>query len=228
VGPKYKQGKNKLEFLNFFIKSYPLLLYGLEFTLIIWVSCICFGSIFGLILALGRIYGNKLIYSFCTWYIELFRGTPMLIQILLIYLGLPDIGIVLRPIIAAILAAILNTAAYQAEYFRGSIQGIKIGQIIAARSLGMNKYKAIRYIILPQALRYVIPQWSNEVIIQLKDTSLAFAIGVPELMAQAKIIGFTSFRYLEIFSIAAFFYLFIVTIVAKLLSILERMTKIPT
>lgn len=216
-----------MEFFRFFIESYPSLLYGLEFTLIIWVTCICFGSIFGLMLSLGRVYGNKIIYSICTWYIEFFRGTPMLIQILLIYLGLPDVGIVLRPLVAAITAAILNTAAYQAEYFRGSIQAVKSGQVIAAKSLGMNKYKAIRYVILPQALRYVIPQWSNEVIIQLKDTSLAFAIGVPELMAQAKIIGFTSFRYFEIFLIAAFLYLIIVTIVAHLLSILQIRTKIP-
>ncbi len=216
-----------VSFFEFAWASLPALLRGTGITLTIWVICISIGTLFGILLSLGRVYGNKPIYRLSTIYVEIFRGTPMLAQMLIIYLGLPDIGIILQPIVAASIAIALNTAAYQAEYFRGAIQTIPTGQMIAARSIGMSKKKAILYIILPQALRLSIPQWSNEVILELKFTSIAFAIGVPELMAQAKIIGFRTFRYFEIFAIAAFIYLFLVTVFTQLLDILEKKVKIP-
>jgi polar amino acid transport system permease protein len=145
----------------------------------------------------------------------------------IIYLGLPDIGIILRPIVAASISIALNTAAYQAEYFRGAILSVEIGQMQAARSLGMTKATAIRKIILPQAFRISMPQWSNEVILELKMTSIAFAIGVSELMAQAKAIGFRTFRYIEIFTLAAIIYLIIVSFFSLLLDRVEKKFKIP-
>jgi polar amino acid transport system permease protein len=145
----------------------------------------------------------------------------------IIYLGLPDIGIVLRPLVAASISISLNTAAYQAEYFRGAILSVESGQMAAARSLGMSKLKAVHKIVLPQALRLAIPQWSNEVILELKMTSIAFAIGVSELMAQAKAIGFRTFRYIEIFVVVAIIYLIIVTFFSTLLDVAERKLKIP-
>jgi polar amino acid transport system permease protein len=217
-----------VNFFEFAWDSLPALLYGTGITLLIWIICITGGTIVGLLLCLARLYGSKIIYGFATVYIELFRGTPMLVQMLVIYFGLPDIGIVLQPIVAVSLAIGLNTAAYQAEYFRGAVQSISSGQMIAARSIGMTKFKAIRHIILPQALRLVIPQWSNEVILELKFTSIAFAIGVPELMAQAKIIGFRTFRYFEIFLLAAFIYLVLVSLFTFALDLLEKKVRIPT
>lgn len=214
-------------FFEFAGASLPALLEGTAITLQIWVLCMSGGTILGLLLALGRVYGDRAIYALCTGYIELFRGTPMLVQMFFIYLGFPDIGIVLRPIASASIAIGLNTAAYQAEYFRGAIQSIRAGQMVAARSIGMSRAQAILHIILPQALRIVIPQWSNEAILEMKFTSIAFAIGVPELMARAEAIGFRSFRYFETFLIAAFIYLTLTTICAQLLDMLADKLRIP-
>lgn len=214
-------------FIDFAFESLPALLRGTLITLELWVICIFLGTLLGLLLSLCRVYGKGFTYILSTGYIELFRGTPQLIQMFIIYLGLPDLGIVLRPIIAASISIALNTAAYQAEYFRGAILSVEIGQMTAARSLGMDKFNAIRKIILPQALRLVIPQWSNEVILELKMTSIAFAIGVSELMAAAKAIGFRTFRYFEIFILVAIIYLIIVTFFTWLLDCAEQKMKIP-
>jgi len=139
----------------------PVLLEGTILTLQMWAWCMLGGTILGLLLGLSRVYGNKPIYALSTGYIELFRGTPMLVQMLFVYFGLPEIGILLTPLAAASIALGMNTAAYQAEYFRGAIQSIDAGQVLAARSLGMTQTQVICNIILPQALRRVIPQWSN-------------------------------------------------------------------
>jgi len=205
----------------------PALLQGTVVTLEIWIVCITSGAVLGIFLALGRIYGNKVIYSAVTAYIEVFRGTPQLVQMFVIYLGLPDIGIVLRPIVAAMVAIGLNTAAYQAEYFRGAIQSVQRGQMVAARAIGMTRLQAIYHVILPQALRIVIPSWSNEAILELKMTSIAFAISVVELMAQAKTIGFRTFRYFEIFMLAALIYYILVSVVSFVLNRISAKVHIP-
>jgi len=215
------------DFIAFAKASMPALLQGTWVTLELWVICISLGTILGVLLSLCRVYGRGIVYHGSTGYIELFRGTPQLVQMFIIYLGLPDIGIVLRPIVAASISIALNTAAYQAEYFRGAILSVEIGQMQAARSLGMTKTKAIWKIILPQAFRISMPQWSNEVILELKMTSIAFAIGVSELMAQAKAIGFRTFRYTEIFILAAIIYLVIVSFFSLVLDRVEKKFKIP-
>jgi len=214
-------------FFEFARASLPALLEGTAVTLQIWAWCMLGGTILGLLLALGRVYGNKTIYVLSTGYIELFRGTPMLVQMLFVYFGLPEIGVMLTPVIAASIALGMNTAAYQAEYFRGAIQSIKAGQMVAARSLGMTKTQVISYIVLPQALRIVIPQWSNEPILLLKYSSIAFAIGVPELMARAQMIGYSTFRFFDAFLLAALIYLVLTTILAQFLDMLEKRVRIP-
>lgn len=216
-----------MSFIDFAIESMPALLQGTLVTLEIWIVCISIGAVIGVFLALGRIYGNRLVYGATTTYIEIFRGTPQLVQMFIIYIGLPDIGLVLRPIVAAMIAIGLNTAAYQAEYFRGAIQSVQQGQMKAARAIGMSKMQAIFHIILPQALRMVIPSWSNEVILELKMTSIAFSISVVELMAQAKTIGFRTFRYFEIFILAAIIYYILVALVSFILDLLSAKFHIP-
>lgn len=209
-------------FLRFALQSLPALLEGTEYTLIIWIVSVTFGFFLGLNLAVMRVYGNRLWYMLSTGYIELIRGTPMLVQMFIVYLGLPDLGIVFTPVTAAMIAIGINTAAYQAEYFRGGIRSVRSGQMIAARAIGMSRRQAILYIILPQALRLALPQWSNEVILELKFTSIAFAISVPELMGRAKVIGANTFRYFQIFIVAAFIYLALVSIVTVGLSLVEK------
>ncbi|MCK5030755.1 MAG: amino acid ABC transporter permease, partial [Thermoplasmatales archaeon] len=158
-------------------------------TLLLTALSLAFGFILGIALALGRVYGNRLISWICIGYIEIIRGTPLLVQLFILYFGFPSLGIRLTPLEAAIIGLSLNSGAYQAEYLRGSIQSIESGQMIAARTLGMNTIKSIRNIILPQALRISIPAWSNELIYLLKYTSIAYIIQVEELTAEGKFIA---------------------------------------
>ena len=147
------------------------------------------GFVIGLLAALARVYGGRYLKAISILYIELFRGTPLLVQLFLIYFGLPDLGITLDRMTAAYIAMSLNSGAYQAEYFRGAIQSIGSGQMMAARAIGLKRSQAIWNIILPQALRMVIPAWSNEPVSLLKSSAVAFLIAVPDLMTQAKSIA---------------------------------------
>lgn len=205
----------------------PRLLAGLATTFQLTVLAIALGLAGGILFALGRVYGNKPIYWLSTAYVQFVRGTPVLVQLFLIYYGLPVFEIRLDSLTAAIVGLGLNSAAYQAEYFRGAIQAISRGQMLAARAIGMTNLQAIRYIILPQALRLVIPPWSNELIYTLKYSSVAFIIGAPELMATGQIIASRNFRYFEVFLIIAFIYLICVLVISKLLDIAEQKLKIP-
>lgn len=216
-----------MEFFRFAWEILPALIGGLKVTLWLTLIGISIGTALGTVLALGKIYGNKLVRWLTGSYIELFRGTPLLVQLFILYYGLPAWGLRLSPEMAAIIGLGLNSGAYSAEYFRGAIQSINEGQMTAARSMGLTKSKAIIYIILPQALRLAIPSWSNELIYLLKYTSLAYIINAPELMGQAKIIGAESFRYFEVFSVVALIYLVIVLILTRVLDWVEKALKIP-
>ena len=140
----------------------------------------------------------------------------------IVYQGLPQVGIIFSPITAAMVAIGINTAAYQAEYFRAGIRSVRPGQLAAGRAIGLTRIQTIGHIVLPQAWRIALPQWSNEVIIELKYTSVAFAISVPELMGQAKMIGANSFKYFQIFLVAALIYLVLVSAVTLVLDRVER------
>ncbi len=173
----------------------PQLGRGLLTTLEITALCIALGAVLGLTLAVLRVYGRGPLYWLSSLYVQFFRGTPLLVQLFMVYYGLPSWGIVLSPFASSVLALGLNTAAYQAEYFRGAIQAIPQGQMLAARALGMSRWLAVRSIILPQALRLAIPGWSNEFSSVIKDTTLASAIGVVEVFKRA---SFIYQRYYEL------------------------------
>lgn len=216
-----------MSFLSLSYQIMPGLLKGAVVTLELTVCSISLGFILGVALALGRLYGKRPVSLFCTGYIEFFRGTPLLVQLLILYYGLPPYGIRLSSFVAGILGLGLNSAAYQAEYFRGAIQSVSQGEIMAARAIGMSRFKAIVNIILPQMFRIVIPSWSNELIYTLKYSSVAYMIGAPELMAQAKFIAAQNFRYFEVFLVVAFIYLIAVVVLSRILSVLEKRVRIP-
>lgn len=216
-----------VSFFNYAIEILPDMLSGAWVTIQLSIVCITVGILFGMILGVARVYSTRFIYWMVTAYVEFLRGTPCLLQLFFIYYGLGDMGILLKPILAAGIALGINTSVYQAEYFRGAIQSIKPGQMVAARAMGLGKWEAIRYVILPQALRLVIPSSSNEIIYMFKYTSIAFAVGVPELLAQADITGAMNFRYFESYLVAAIFYIVMVFIVAKLMSIVEKKAYVP-
>lgn len=151
----------------------------------------------------------------------------MVVQLFIIYFGLPDLGILIDRIPAAIIALGINSSAYQAEYFRGAIQSIDSGQMMAAEALGMTKKQAVRHIILPQALRIVLPPWSNEVIYMVKYTSVAFLIAVPELMARGKMIISWTFKPLEVLFWVGVIYVIVLSIIAKIVDLVELKISIP-
>lgn len=206
---------------------FPPLLDGLAVTLRLIVFSIPLGYICGVLIAVGRVYGNKLISSFCILYTLFFRGTPLLVQLFILYFGLPSINIFLSPFAAAVIGFILCSGAYHSEYIRGSIQSIKSGQMMAAEALGMTKLQAIMSIILPQALRRSIPGCSNEIIYLVKYSSLAFMVTCIELTGAGKIIASRYFEYTLVFLVVGAIYLFMVSIVTKGLNSLEKKLEIP-
>ena len=206
---------------------FPPVLEGALVTLKLIALSIPLGLILGILIAVGRVYGNKFISSFCTVYTLFFRGTPLLVQLFILYFGFPSIGIFFSPFAAAVIGFILCSGAYHSEYIRGAIQSIKIGQMMAAEALGMTRAKAILYIILPQALRRAIPGCSNEIIYLIKYSSLAFMVTCVELTGVGKIIASRYFEYTLVFAVVGAIYLLIVSVVTKILNILEKKLEIP-
>ena len=208
------------------INSLPQLMDGLKYTVGLTIFSLILGSALGIGMAMGRSYGKRPLAFFIYIYEKVFRGIPLLVLFFLLYFGLPEIGLNLDAFSAAILGLSLRSAAYQAQIYRSAINSIPKGQIAAALSVGMSKLKAIRYIILPQVLRLSIPGWSNELTIVLKDTSIAFGIGVVELMRQGRYIYSVHFDLvLPVLLLIALIYLIIVISINKGLSYLEKKYK---
>jgi polar amino acid transport system permease protein len=159
-----------------------------------------------LIAALGRLSANGLAYGISTFYTSFFRGTPLLLQIMLVYLGLPQIGIVISPIPAAMIALSLCYGAYSAEIFRAGIAGVGKGQREAARALGLRETAIMWLVVLPQAMRLIVPPLGNQFIAMLKDSSLVSILGAWELMYMARTHGRAEFKYMEMLITAAMIY----------------------
>lgn len=205
----------------------PDLLQGMVTTIELTLVALALGILIGLPAALGRVYGGNLLRRISVAYIELFRGTPLLVQLFVVYYGLPDLGLTLSRLAAAFITLGLNSGAYQAEYFRGAIQAVGSGQMTAGRAIGMTKLQTIRYIILPQAIRLAIPAWSNEAISMVKYTSVVFLIAVPDLMGKAKILAGRYFNPIEIYLTVALIYIILVAIATWLMRNLERSLQTP-
>lgn len=180
----------------------------------VWLSVISMllGLGLGIVAALMKMYGNAILRYTAEFYIWLFRGTPVLIQLIIIYTGLPQLGIRLTVIESAILGLALNEGAYLAEIIRAGIMSVDKGQDDAARSVGMKWTQRMRYVILPQATRTIIPPLGNQFNGMLKTTSLASVISMEELMRSAQMLAQINFRVLEVYSVAALWYLLLVTI----------------
>jgi polar amino acid transport system permease protein len=213
-----------LEILRRFL---PEFLKGAAVTLELTAVGLALGFTLGLALALMRAYGPKWLRMIAIGYIELFRGTPLLVQLFLIYYGLPSMGLTLSQSMSAYLALGLNSASYQAEYLRGAIQSIGESQMTAGRAIGLTRWQTIRFIIMPQALRLVIPAWSNEPISLLKTSAVVFLIAVQDLMARGKRAASITYNPIGSYLAIAVIYLVIVFAMDALLKYLERKTRIP-
>jgi polar amino acid transport system permease protein len=205
----------------------PKLAEGLLLTVEITAVCVAIGIVLGTLLAAGRVYGRRWLRLVCSVYIEFFRGTPLLVQVFIVYFGLPSVGVTLSAFTSAALALGLNTAAYQAEYLRGALQAVGSGQLQAARSVGMPLRQAVWSVVFPQAFRIVLPAWSNELIQMLKYSSIVFTITLYDLMGMGKKLAAKYFTYLEVFLVVALFYLAVVLILTQFLNLLERRTRLP-
>ena len=201
----------------------PALLQGLYYTLLVSVVGIGIGFIIGAFVGLGRITKFKPLYYLSTWYVEIIRGTPVLVQAIWIYFALPlIIGYTLPSLIAGFIVIALNSGAYIAEIVRGAVQSVDKGQMEAGRSLGMNRNLTMLNVIWPQAFKRMIPPLGNQFIISIKDTSLLSVILVPELIFQGRMIAASHFNAVEIYTTVAAFYLIITLTLSKVLSIVEK------
>ena len=208
------------------INKFPLLLRGAVITLEIAALGTFIGIIFGTLLGLGHRSKNSLIRILVTIYVTIMRGTPMLIQIFIVYYVLPQIGLGLPRFWAAALAIGFNSAAYISQIIKAGIQSVGFGQIEAAQVMGFSKWQITRFIILPQAFAVVLPALGNELITLIKDSSLASTIGVAELTREASQISSATYDYMSIYLAVAFIYLVMTFSLSQLVRYLEkRMTK---
>jgi len=215
--------------LNLVWQGLPSLLSGTLVTIILTIYFLALGFLLGLLLALGRVYGSRFLQLLVIRPFErFFRAVPALVLLFLFYFGSSFFRVDISAFMAAVLAMGLRSAAYQSEIFRGAIQSIGEGQMRAARSIGMNMLQSIRYVILPQALRLSIPPWTNEYAVVLKDSSLAYAVGVTELLRQGRYIVARTFgNALLIYTVCALIYFMLVFVGNQFLRILEEKYKIP-
>lgn len=212
---------------NLVVKSFPLLLLGAGVTIQITALSVGFGLLIGMFVGIARLSKVKLIKFLATVYVDFIRGTPLLVQIFLIYFALPMIvGKRIDPFIAAITACSVNSGAYVAEIFRAGIQSIDKGQMEAGRSLGMTWAQTMRFIILPQAFKRIIPPLGNEFIAMLKDSSLVSVIGFEELTRRGQLIIARTYGSFEIWLTVAFIYLVMTLTISRLVDYLERRYKI--
>src|SRR5258708_1998250 len=181
-------------------------------TLGIAVGSLCFGIIVGLILALSQEAKNRAANALAIGYLWLFRGTPALFQIIFVFNVLPQFGITLSSFASGVVALAMNEGAYMAEIVRSGLQAVGRGQRTAARALGLKEWQVMRYVVLPQALRIIIPPTGNQFIGMLKLSALVSAVAVEELLLVANQAASANFRYLEALSAAGIYYLIFTTV----------------
>lgn len=208
--------------LDLLRQSAPLLLKGAGYTIILSVIGMSIGIALGFVLALMRLSRSALLRWPAAVYVSAFRGTPLLVQLFLIYYGLPEFGIEMPPLVAAGIGFSLNVAAYSCEILRSAIADVDKGQWEAASVLGMSRSQTLRRVILPQAARTAVAPLSNSFISLVKDTSLAATIQVPELFRQAQLITARTYEIFTMYLAAAAIYWILSTLLAAAQARLER------
>lgn len=208
---------------NLIIQAFPLLLMGAGVTIEITAVSVAIGFLIGLFVGVARISRVKILRVLAAVYADCIRGTPLLVQIFLIYFALPMvIGERINPFVAAVAACGINSGAYVSEIFRAGIQSIDPGQMEAGRSLGMTWGQTMLYVILPQAVRNILPPLGNEFIAMLKDSSLVSVIGFEELTRRGQLIIAQTYGSFEIWLTVAAIYLVMTLGIARLVALLER------
>ncbi|OAJ75611.1 cysteine ABC transporter permease [Brevibacillus sp. SKDU10] len=201
---------------------FPLLKAGILFTIPLTLVSFIIGLILAFFTSIARLSTNKLLYGISSFYVWVIRGTPLLVQLFIIFYGLPKLGVTIDPFPAAIIGFSLSVGAYNSEVIRAAIQSVPKGQWEAAYTIGMTKNQARRRIILPQALRVAIPPLGNSFISLVKDTSLAATITVTEMFQISQQITAMTYEPLVLYCEVAIIYLFFSTILSALQSRVEH------
>lgn len=204
------------------VESIPFLAKGAVYTVQVSVLAIVFGLVLGWILGLVAVSGVRWLRAITWGYVQFIRGTPLLVQIFLIYFGLPALGLNIPAYWSGVIALGLNSAGFQAEIVRAGIESIDRGQTEAARSIGMSSFQTLLFILVPQTIRRVIPPLTNELITLTKSSSLLSAIAVLELTHAGQAIIARTFAPFEIYAAVAVFYLVLIAVLSRGSALLER------
>jgi len=205
----------------------PALNEGLVMSVKLIIPSVFLGLIFGIILGAVRTYGAMPLQKLGDGFVAIFRGTPLVCQLFILYFGLPNIGIYLEPYEAAVLGFTFCTASYQSEYIRGGLKAVKRGQFLAAQALGFTTFQSLLWVVIPQAVRRALPGIGNEIIYLIKYSSLAYVVTCVELTGQGKIVASETFRFTEVFMVVGAYYLALVTVASFILRKVERRIAIP-
>lgn len=208
--------------LEFFFRILPELLKGASLTVQLTAFALTFGTIIGLFTGMARISSYKIFHIPSTIYVEFIRGTPLLVQIMIVYYGLPSLGFNFDQFTSGVIALSINCGAYVGEIFKAGIKSIKKGQSEAAISLGLNYFQKMRHVILPQATRNILPALGNEFIILIKDSSLVSVIAISELLRRGMIIYSRTFDAWTPLLGVAFVYLCMTIPLSRVVGLLEK------
>ena len=199
---------------------------GTAYTLAVTLVALPLGLIIGSIFSFLHVYGGKVLTRILTVYSTIMRGIPQIVLLFILYFTMSG-AINLSPFWAGSISLGIVSSAYQMEIIRGAILSVSGGQMMAARALGLSKVQAIIHIILPQTIRLAIPPWSNEAAIVIKDSSLVYALGVPEILRRAELISASSRQPFLAYTAAAVIYFLLVFVTNRLLDVLEKRMRIP-
>ncbi|MEC0232254.1 amino acid ABC transporter permease [Paenibacillus alba] len=209
--------------LQVILEALPMLLKGALITFKIVIIALPIAFLIGLISGLMNVSSSRILRALATFYVDIIRGTPLLVQVFFVYFGLPAfLDIRIEAEVAGIIAISLNAGAYISEIFRAGIISINKGQMEAARSLGLSKWLTMRLVILPQAIRRMIPAYVNQFIVSIKDTSLLSVIGINELTQSGEIIISANYRAFEIWGVVGIIYFMIIYALSRLARVFER------
>ena len=213
-------------------EAMPLLLEGLKLTVIVSLVSIAIGMVIGLVTCLMKMSSNVVLKGIANVYIWIIRGTPMLVQALIVFFGMPQlIQLTINPnfrmdaLTAGIITLSLNAGAYLAEIYRGGIMAVPKGQTEAARSLGLSQGQTMWKVVLPQALKFSIPALVNQFIITIKDTSILSVIGLAEVVNKAKTYVGSTYVYFATYAVVALLYLVVISLLMILSSYIEKKLK---
>lgn len=220
VGEFYLKGMNRVDVIT---SAFPILLEGLKVTLYIFIIAIILGFIIGLAVALLRLAPLKILNWIAKIYVDAIRGTPFIVQLFFIYFGINSLQIIsLNNTTAGIITVAINAGAYFSEIIRAGIQSIDKGQTEAARSIGLTSVQSMRFVVLPQAFRRMLPTITNQSIISLKDTSLLSVIGIADLTQQGQIQASATFEAFKIWLIVGVIYFVVIYLLTLLANFIER------